>query len=85
MEYDQIQHHLFLISTNLLKHSLSLRERARVRGQSLISSRCCPLNRPSATFSLKGEGTNTIHAAPLSYPTFARHILTCSTTSPAFW
>jgi hypothetical protein len=39
--------------TNLQKHSLSLRERARVRVKRLISSRCCPLNRPSATFSLR--------------------------------
>jgi hypothetical protein len=42
--------------THLHKHSLSLRERARVRGKRLISRRCCPLNRPSATFSLMEKG-----------------------------
>jgi len=38
------------------KHPLSLRERARVRGNCLILFDLIPLIRPLATFSLKGEG-----------------------------
>jgi len=33
-----------------------MRERARVRGQKLISGNRCPLIRPSATFSLMEKG-----------------------------
>jgi hypothetical protein len=35
------------------KYPLSLRERARVRGNILIPLYCYPLIRPSATFSLR--------------------------------
>jgi hypothetical protein len=37
------------------KSSLSLRERGRVRGQSWIMQHCCPLIRPSATFSFRPQ------------------------------
>jgi hypothetical protein len=33
-----------------------MRERVRVRGQSWIMLHCCPLIRPSATFSLRVKG-----------------------------
>jgi hypothetical protein len=39
----------------ILHSSLSLRERVRVRGKSLIYW-YCPLIRPSATFSLREKG-----------------------------
>jgi hypothetical protein len=35
---------------------LSLRERVRVRGKRWIMWHCCPLIRPSATFSLREKG-----------------------------
>jgi len=37
-------------------YPLSMRERARVRGNCLIVFDLIPLIRPLATFSLKGEG-----------------------------
>jgi hypothetical protein len=40
----------------VLHSPLSLRERVRVRGKSWIYGYCCPLIRPSATFSPRGEG-----------------------------
>jgi hypothetical protein len=40
----------------VLHNPLSLRERARVRGNCLIYRYFCPLIRPSATFSLREKG-----------------------------
>ncbi len=41
--------------------SLSLRERVGVRGDCrIVCLHCCPLIRPSATFSLEGEGLNRV-------------------------
>jgi len=38
------------------KYPLSLRERARVRGKVGLTVYCCPLIRPSATFSPGEKG-----------------------------
>jgi hypothetical protein len=40
----------------VLRSSLSLRERVRVRGKSWSYRHFCPLIRPSATFSLREKG-----------------------------